>query len=165
MGNKSNFIIFKGAAIHRYLRLTPLYFMTLMVYIYIFPVVGNGDHFGDGSDMHRRLSASAGPHTNIPVDKHELNFCQKYWWTNLLYISNFYPNQLGAHGTTLCISSACLHDRRWPLQERNLATAQLTMVRTAKPNSVAWSKHGTFRSICNYFSSLWQLLCCTVFTF
>jgi peptidoglycan/LPS O-acetylase OafA/YrhL len=80
----------KGVLIHRYLRLTPLYFMVLMVYIYLFPVIGNGDHFGTGADMHRRLQASEGPGT--PVE----DFCQKYWWTNILYISNFYPNQLGA---------------------------------------------------------------------
>lgn len=39
----------KGVLIHRYLRLTPLYFMVLMIYIYVFPSVGNGDHFGTGT--------------------------------------------------------------------------------------------------------------------
>eukprot|EP01047_Picozoa_sp_COSAG01_P068182 COSAG01_NODE_9793_length_2342_cov_9.890619_1_plen_113_part_00 len=86
--------------------------MTLLVYMYIYPVFGNGiaalvsgcscpfklsdrslhagDNFGDGESTHgRRLQTGPPPH--------QTNFCQKYLWTNLLYISNFYPNQLGAN--------------------------------------------------------------------
>ena len=79
----------QGTCIHRFLRLTPLYAVVLMIYIYIYPIIGNGPDFGDGERQRRMLQDGGGSGADTE------NFCQKYWWTNLLYISNFYPNQLG----------------------------------------------------------------------
>lgn len=47
-----------------------------------------------GADMHRRLDESGPQGPGTPTE----DFCQKYWWTNMLYISNFYPGQI-AHKT------------------------------------------------------------------
>ena len=32
----------------------------------------------------------------------EKNPCDKYWWTNLLYINNFYPTSFGASVRFIC---------------------------------------------------------------
>jgi hypothetical protein len=66
-----------SAVLHRYTRLTPMYFFILMVYIYIFPILGNGPTWNETN----------GDNT----------FCKDFWWTNILYISNLYPCQLWNH--------------------------------------------------------------------
>ena len=58
--------------VHRYLRLTPTYAFVL------FFAWNLGPHF------------SPGPASAIPIP----NACTNYWWTNLLYINNFYPWRL-----------------------------------------------------------------------
>ena len=55
--------------IHRYLRLSPAYFFALFLNFKVLPYVGSGP-FWSLSNVHR---------------------CEKYWWTNILYINNFYP--------------------------------------------------------------------------
>ena len=59
-----------AVTLHRYMRLTPMYFFILMVYMHVWPSFGNGPSWKDSVDM---------------------SFCQKWWWTNILYISNLYP--------------------------------------------------------------------------
>lgn len=44
------------------------------------------------------LASLRRPHSEINGDSHnglgrEYNFCVRYVWTNLLYITNFYPDQ------------------------------------------------------------------------
>lgn len=34
--------------------------------------------------------------------------CDKFWWTNLLYINNFYPKKLGDEVVTLYLSISVL---------------------------------------------------------
>ena len=57
---------------HRYLRLTPIYAFVLFFAWHLNP------HF------------ASGPASSIPTP----NACSSYWWTNLLYINNFYPWRL-----------------------------------------------------------------------
>lgn len=61
-----------AVVVHRYMRLTPMYFFILMVYMHVWPAIGNGPRWKEGTDM---------------------TFCNKWWWTNILYISNLYPCQ------------------------------------------------------------------------
>ena len=56
----------------RFLRLTPIYFFILLFYLKIFPLLNSG------------------PFWNL-LDT-DINFCNTYWWTNLLYINNLYPS-------------------------------------------------------------------------
>ena len=55
--------------LHRLLRLSPAYYFILMFSFKILPYVGSG------------------PLLFIPDVAH----CEKYWWTNVLYVNNFYP--------------------------------------------------------------------------
>ncbi|XP_049772327.1 nose resistant to fluoxetine protein 6-like [Schistocerca cancellata] len=56
--------------INRYLRLTPLYFMVILFYIYVLPYLGSG------------------PLWKTTVIQEKEN-CEKYWWANILYINNY----------------------------------------------------------------------------
>lgn len=56
----------------RFLRLTPTYFFILFFYLKILPQL------------------ESGPFWNLLNT--DINFCNKYWWTNLLYINNIYPS-------------------------------------------------------------------------
>eukprot|EP01043_Picozoa_sp_COSAG02_P007788 COSAG02_NODE_239_length_27693_cov_31.385700_13_plen_432_part_00 len=70
------------AVLFRFLRLTPMYLFVLMIYIYVFPMIGNGPEWHPGmEDLYE------------PKMK---EFCREMWWTNILYISNLFPGQLGA---------------------------------------------------------------------
>ena len=61
--------------LHRYLRLTTVYAFVLFFWWTLTVHLGNGPmwraRFGEDSELQKN--------------------CQKYWWTNLLYISNLYP--------------------------------------------------------------------------
>ncbi|XP_071813468.1 nose resistant to fluoxetine protein 6-like isoform X2 [Apostichopus japonicus] len=63
---------------HRYWRLTPAMAVTMLFYVFITPYFGHGP-------FAQTLSARED--------------CPKYWWTNLLYINNFYP----IHDAQICI--------------------------------------------------------------
>ena len=56
--------------VHRLLRLSPAYSFVVLIYFKLLPHIGSGPlwFFADS-----------------------VNHCEKYWWTNLLYINNFYP--------------------------------------------------------------------------
>lgn len=58
--------------VKRFLRLTPVYFFILFVYLEIFPLL------------------ESGPFWNL-LDT-DITFCNQYWWTNLLYVNNLYPS-------------------------------------------------------------------------
>ena len=61
-----------GSIIHRYLRLVPSYLFVMMFYMFLAP------HMGEGP---------------LWFNLHESNIdaCNSYWWTNILFINNFYP--------------------------------------------------------------------------
>jgi peptidoglycan/LPS O-acetylase OafA/YrhL len=61
--------------LHRFLRLTPTYAVVLAIVSQLLPSLGNGPVFSEAADS-------------------MTNSCNKYWWTNLLYINNFYPSLL-----------------------------------------------------------------------
>ncbi|XP_033105100.1 nose resistant to fluoxetine protein 6-like isoform X2 [Anneissia japonica] len=70
--------------LHRYLRLTPVYMLVIFIYTTLTP------HFATGP----MYSAVFDPN---PVGyENGMTYCQKYWWTNMLYINNLYPTALGA---------------------------------------------------------------------
>ncbi|CAH1779106.1 unnamed protein product [Owenia fusiformis] len=56
--------------LHRYIRLTPLMAFTMFMWMFVLPETGSG------------------PQWFILQDQ---TACQEYWWTNILYIENFYP--------------------------------------------------------------------------
>ena len=62
--------------LHRILRLTPTY-MFVLFFFWFMPI-----HLGEGP----RTAIIAGP------DSPQYKYCSSYWWTNLLYINNFYPS-------------------------------------------------------------------------
>ena len=55
--------------VHRLLRLSPAYYLAVFLYFKVLPHVGSGPLWF--------------------VDN--VSNCEKYWWTNILYINNFYP--------------------------------------------------------------------------
>ncbi|XP_068723591.1 nose resistant to fluoxetine protein 6-like [Montipora capricornis] len=59
---------------HRFWRLTPSYMFAILFYSNLYAFLGEGPYW-----FIRQNSTS----------------CEKYWWTNLLYINNFYPTHLG----------------------------------------------------------------------
>ncbi|OQV21564.1 putative Nose resistant to fluoxetine protein 6 [Hypsibius exemplaris] len=62
--------------VRRLYRLTPLYGAILLVYMYVVPYLGGG------------------PFTIlIRQEGSPTESCKNYWWTNLLYVSNFLPEQ------------------------------------------------------------------------
>ena len=65
---------------HRYLRLTPLYLLAIMFWTYVLPVVTNGPFWQVWQNQVNK---------NTP--------CHEYWWTNVLYINNLYPNQFSGN--------------------------------------------------------------------
>ena len=56
------------AVLFRFLRLTPMYLFVLMIYIYVFPLIGNGPDWHPGQ-------------TDMPQEK---EFCREMWWTNIV---------------------------------------------------------------------------------
>ncbi|XP_074653885.1 nose resistant to fluoxetine protein 6-like isoform X2 [Tubulanus polymorphus] len=58
---------------HRFWRLTPAYMFIVMIYATLTGYFGNG------------------PMSPILRESDYVTSCNKYWWTNLLYINNFYP--------------------------------------------------------------------------
>jgi peptidoglycan/LPS O-acetylase OafA/YrhL len=65
--------------VHRVLRLFPVYFVAMMIFWHVLPVLGSGPFW---------FQASA----------HD-NTCTKYWWTNFLFLNNFVP----ADGVNMCM--------------------------------------------------------------
>eukprot|EP00357_Protocruzia_adherens_P036481 CAMPEP_0115016484 /NCGR_PEP_ID=MMETSP0216-20121206/27472_1 /TAXON_ID=223996 /ORGANISM="Protocruzia adherens, Strain Boccale" /LENGTH=499 /DNA_ID=CAMNT_0002386965 /DNA_START=29 /DNA_END=1528 /DNA_ORIENTATION=- len=61
--------------VHRYLRLTPLMLVVILVSWKLVP------YFGSGPLWH-------GTHAKLIGDQ----ACDKYWWTNIVYINNVYPS-------------------------------------------------------------------------
>ena len=55
--------------VHRLLRLSPVYYLSVLIHFKVLPHVGSGPLWF--------------------VD--DVSHCEKYWWTNILYINNFYP--------------------------------------------------------------------------
>ena len=64
--------------LHRYLRLTMVYAFVLFFYWTLTVYLGDGN----------RWIAATGPDSDVQKN------CERYWWTNLLYINNLYPWKL-----------------------------------------------------------------------
>lgn len=58
--------------IHRFWRLTPVYMFVLVMSFKLAPFIGRGPFYF--------------------VEEQYFDRCDKYWWTNLLYINNLYPH-------------------------------------------------------------------------
>ena len=56
--------------LHRYVRISPLYYFVLFLWFKVVPHLGHGPNW-------------------LYTDRHS---CDKYWWTNVLYINNFHPD-------------------------------------------------------------------------
>ena len=63
--------------LHRLLRLSPAYYLVIVLYFKLLPHIGSGPFWLFHDDV---------------------NNCEKYWWANILYINNFYP----ASSNNLC---------------------------------------------------------------
>ena len=61
--------------LHRYLRLTPTYAFVLFFIWFLLPYLGNGPSY----------------HLSAGEQSTSYQNCEKYWWTNLIYINNLYP--------------------------------------------------------------------------
>ena len=59
--------------VHRLLRLSPAYYFAVILSFKVLPHVGSGP---------------------LWLSMDEISHCEKYWWTNILYINNFYPTML-----------------------------------------------------------------------
>ncbi|XP_071955720.1 nose resistant to fluoxetine protein 6-like [Antedon mediterranea] len=77
---KLNWLMF---FVHRYLRLTPVYAMVIFIFTTLAP------HFANGPLYQSVFDPNA-----APGEESQVSYCQKYWWTNLLYINNLYPSNL-----------------------------------------------------------------------
>ncbi|XP_015839398.1 nose resistant to fluoxetine protein 6 isoform X2 [Tribolium castaneum] len=71
-GVKFNIVLFY---VHRYLRLTPVYFIVGLIHVFLLDYIGNG------------------PLWKI-VDLKLVDNCRKRWWTSLLFISNYVQNEV-----------------------------------------------------------------------
>ena len=78
MKRKNGRFPFLAYYLHRYLRLTPTYAFVLF-FIWLLTM-----HLADGQIYFLLTWENSGFYQN----------CKKYWWTNLLYINNFYPWKL-----------------------------------------------------------------------
>ena len=67
-------------------RLTPTYGFVILFFVYLLPLVGKGPIWSTAS-----VKTMAKP-------------CDDYWWTNILYINNFYPTKLGKEVFSLSFS-------------------------------------------------------------
>ena len=56
------------------LRLTPSYMFVILFYSNLYAFLGEGPYWFSSQNS---------------------TLCEKYWWTNLLYINNFYPTNSG----------------------------------------------------------------------
>ena len=61
---------FTSFYVHRLLRLSPAYYLAVFLSFKVLPHVGSGP---------------------LWLFMDDVNHCEKYWWTNILYINNFYP--------------------------------------------------------------------------
>ncbi|XP_071956995.1 nose resistant to fluoxetine protein 6-like [Antedon mediterranea] len=75
---KLNWVMFY---VHRYLRLTPVYMMVIFIFTTL------TIHFANGP----LYQAFFSPNPVFGIAS-AVTPCQKYWWTNLLYINNLYPS-------------------------------------------------------------------------
>jgi len=67
----------------RFLRLSPAYFFTLMLFIYVLPLMGSGPYFSENAGVEERQRECANA------------------WTNLVYLNNLLPRHLA--GTRGCM--------------------------------------------------------------
>ncbi|XP_071955722.1 nose resistant to fluoxetine protein 6-like [Antedon mediterranea] len=77
---KINWVMFY---VHRYLRLTPVYMIVIFVFATLTP------HFASGPFYSMIFDPNPDPGV-----ENQMTYCQDYWWTNLLYINNFYPTSI-----------------------------------------------------------------------
>jgi peptidoglycan/LPS O-acetylase OafA/YrhL len=59
------------AMMYRFLRLTPMYLFTLMIYIYVYPQFGNGPNWMTGDLRQTKPDGTV------------QDFCREAWWTNV----------------------------------------------------------------------------------
>lgn len=78
---KVGFKVWIMSIVHRYLRLTPTYAFTILVFTALAPYL-----------------VPDSPFSGVSLLKN--NSCTQYWWTNLLYINNFYPVDFGQECTS-----------------------------------------------------------------
>ena len=74
---KMNWVMF---VIHRFLRICPIYYFTLMLFVNIIPYLGSGPGFPQ-------------------YDYKYADICENYWWAVVLFISDFVPS-----GRQQCLS-------------------------------------------------------------
>ena len=68
-----------------YYRLTPTYMAVILISVQL------KRFFGEGP---------------LWYSQYEDKLCEEHWWTNLLYINNFYPNSLGGEVNNICSRSS-----------------------------------------------------------
>lgn len=81
--------------VHRYIRLTPVYMIVLMFY-----------------DTLWKYTLS-GPYSMVTNQGEDNGPCEKYWWTNLLYINNFVPGDKGLAGECMAWSWYLANDMQF----------------------------------------------------
>jgi peptidoglycan/LPS O-acetylase OafA/YrhL len=71
-GKVNKFKVFTFTFVNRYLRLLPLYLFAIIGMTYIMPFIGNGPNYEKSESVNAA--------------------CPTYFWRNLLFIQNFFPN-------------------------------------------------------------------------
>ena len=79
MARKNGRFPFIAYYVHRYLRLTPAYAFVLFFIWLVSMHITDGPYYTQDTG----------------VGSNQYEYCEKYWWTNLLYINNVYPWKLG----------------------------------------------------------------------
>ena len=70
MNNRQGIFPFTTFYVHRLLRLSPAYYLVVLMFFKLLPHVGSGPLWFFTDDV---------------------SHCEKYWWADFLYINNFYP--------------------------------------------------------------------------
>lgn len=122
------------AMMYRFLRLTPMYLFTLMIYIYVYPQFGNGPNWMTGDERQTKSDGTV------------QDFCREAWWTNVSQSCYYsFLRYRWARSDRCCgcrdVSRFCISQICFPVSFRFLGLT-ISSCRTVRHHSDARFKHG-----------------------